>query len=146
MEDVMDAVTDLTRQCKKLEERNLQLETELASKWSSAEETGHAMIEDREIHGHMLKEAKRKLNLVKRKIADRERFITAQRDAASGKVVLDVGGTKFTTTLATLGDSVLAALFYAQQDVETGEDGAVFIDRDPHAFGNILQVPPSHSR
>lgn len=141
MEEVTSMVADLTRQCKELEQHNALLEVELARKQAFWQELGLIMAEDQEEHERAIRATRRKLRRLKRRLAERQRFADAQREAAQGRVVLDVGGTRFTTTLSTLGDSVLAALFYGRQDLDetVDDDGAVFIDRDPQAFAHILQ-------
>ncbi len=56
-------------------------------------------------------------------------------------VTLNVGGTKFSTTVATLTTepaSMLGALFSGRFPLETGEDGSIFIDRNGTNFGIIL--------
>mgnify|MGYP006079351461 CR=1 FL=1 len=57
------------------------------------------------------------------------------------RVKLNVGGTKFETTLSTLTrypDSLLAALFSGRHKVLPCDDGYVFIDRDGTHFQTIL--------
>ncbi|GBF97932.1 hypothetical protein Rsub_10605 [Raphidocelis subcapitata] len=57
-------------------------------------------------------------------------------------VTLNIGGTKFTTTVATLRNapppSLLEAMFSGRHAVSTAEDGSVFIDRDSRHFGDVL--------
>ncbi|XP_062522028.1 uncharacterized protein LOC134196823 [Corticium candelabrum] len=58
-----------------------------------------------------------------------------------GKVKLDVGGHKFTTSLTTLKsqpDSMLAVMFSGRHQLATDEDGAYFIDRDGTHYRHIL--------
>lgn len=138
--EILALVADLSNRCRELEEHNAKLEEELRRKQAGLAGLRHLMAEEKAAHEMELAEAKGKLRTTKRKLAKREQLVESQRKMARAKVTLDVGGTRFTTTLATLGDSVLAALFYGGQDLESGEDGAVFIDRDPWAFGAILQV------
>jgi len=137
--EILALVADLSNRCRELEEHNAKLEEELRRKQAGLAGLRHLMAEEKAAHEMELAEAKGKLRTTKRKLAKREQLVESQRKMARAKVTLDVGGTRFTTTLATLGDSVLAALFYGGQDLESGEDGAVFIDRDPWAFGAILQ-------
>lgn len=68
-------------------------------------------------------------------------------DAAAAKkrqnniVNLNVGGTKFTTTLSTLTktpNSMLAAMFSGRFAATTDEKNRFFIDRDGKHFGTIL--------
>lgn len=57
------------------------------------------------------------------------------------RVKLNVGGTKFETTLSTLTkypDSLLAAMFSGRHKVPACDDGYVFIDRDGAHFQTIL--------
>ena len=56
-------------------------------------------------------------------------------------VTLDVGGTKYRTTLSTLTkypDSMLGAMFSGRHDLPQQEDGSYFIDRDGEAFKYII--------
>ena len=56
-------------------------------------------------------------------------------------VTLDVGGTKYRTTLSTLTkypDSMLGAMFSGRHDLPQQEDGSYFIDRDGEAFKYVL--------
>jgi hypothetical protein len=70
------------------------------------------------------------------------------------RVKLNVGGSRFETTLSTLTrhpESMLAAMFSGRHEVPQDEDGYVFIDRDGTHFRailnflrtGILNVPPS---
>ena len=57
------------------------------------------------------------------------------------RVKLNVGGSKFETTLTTLTtypDSMLGAMFSGRHEVPPDEEGCVFIDRDGTHFGTIL--------
>ncbi|XRA97889.1 BTB_2 domain-containing protein [Pycnococcus provasolii] len=62
--------------------------------------------------------------------------------AARGKISLDVGGVKFTTSLTTLlavpGSLFTTMLANGQDAVPMDEDGRVFIDRDGERFRTIL--------
>lgn len=71
------------------------------------------------------------------------------------RVKLNVGGSKFETTLSTLTGqpgSMLAAMFSGRHEVPQDEDGYVFIDRDGTHFrtilnflrSGVLHVPSSH--
>ena len=56
-------------------------------------------------------------------------------------VTLDVGGTKYRTTLSTLTkypDSMLGVMFSGRHDLPQQEDGSYFIDRDGEVFKYIL--------
>ena len=57
------------------------------------------------------------------------------------RVKLNVGGSKFETTLSTLTrypDSMLGAMFSGRHEVPPDDEGYVFIDRDGTHFGAIL--------
>eukprot|EP01027_Heterolobosea_sp_BB2_P009921 GEZU01014604.1.p1 GENE.GEZU01014604.1~~GEZU01014604.1.p1 ORF type:complete len:207 (-),score=47.40 GEZU01014604.1:104-724(-) len=57
------------------------------------------------------------------------------------KLKLNVGGTRFETTLTTLTsdtESMLAAMFSGRYNMEPDEDGEYFIDRDGSVFGFVL--------
>jgi hypothetical protein len=57
------------------------------------------------------------------------------------RVKLNVGGTRFETTLSTLTrhpDSMLAAMFSGRHDLQPDDEGYVFIDRDGTHFRVIL--------
>ena len=60
---------------------------------------------------------------------------------ASSNVKLNVGGSKFETTLSTLTrypDSMLGAMFSGRHEVPPDDEGYVFIDRDGTHFRAIL--------
>jgi hypothetical protein len=60
---------------------------------------------------------------------------------ASSKIKLDVGGWKYTTSLATLSSepqSMLAAMFSGRHELSVDSEGYHFIDRNGQYFGIIL--------
>jgi len=66
-------------------------------------------------------------------------FLTKTRK----KIRLDVGGTLFTTSLATMQavhepQSMLAAMFGGRFELQEDENGHIFLDRDPTNFQHIL--------
>jgi mRNA-degrading endonuclease HigB of HigAB toxin-antitoxin module len=68
-------------------------------------------------------------------------FYEKTQKESKGKVVLDVGGKFYTTTVTTLCSepkSMLATMFSGRYDLPQSEDGSIFIDRDGDYFGNIL--------
>jgi hypothetical protein len=57
-------------------------------------------------------------------------------------IILNVGGERFATSLATLrgtSGTLLEEMFREGSDTPCGPDGSYFIDRDPTAFGYVLQ-------
>eukprot|EP01012_Entosiphon_sulcatum_P062621 TRINITY_DN8906_c0_g1_i1.p1 TRINITY_DN8906_c0_g1~~TRINITY_DN8906_c0_g1_i1.p1 ORF type:complete len:461 (-),score=60.02 TRINITY_DN8906_c0_g1_i1:21-1403(-) len=61
----------------------------------------------------------------------------------NGPIGLNIGGTVFVTSLQTLlsdfePSSMFRALFGGKHEVKRDQQGQVFIDRDPHHFGSIL--------
>ena len=65
-------------------------------------------------------------------------------DKCKGRVKLNVGGVKYETTLTTLtadGDnSMLGSMFSGRHELQTNDEGEVFIDRDGKHFGYILNM------
>jgi hypothetical protein len=68
----------------------------------------------------------------------------------NNKIMLDIGGQKFTTTLTTLTrfpDTMIGAMFSGRHDLKIDESGAFFIDRDGRHFChilNFLRSPEGH--
>ena len=66
---------------------------------------------------------------------------TGQQPRGTGKVKLDVGGFKFTTSRATLcrfPGTFLEVMFSGRHDYPDMEDGSYFIDRDGRHFHHVL--------
>lgn len=66
---------------------------------------------------------------------------TEQRCNLTGPITLNVGGTRYTTSLATLSrypDSVLSKMFEGAFSLKPENDGSYFIDRDGQTFRFIL--------
>jgi hypothetical protein len=67
----------------------------------------------------------------------------------TGPVTLNVGGTKFTTTVSTLTsqkDNFFDGLFSGKFPIVKEADGSIFIDRSPTYFGNILDYLRNSSK
>jgi hypothetical protein len=81
---------------------------------------------------------------VERKRAALEEEKTAMKTAhifQKSKILLDVGGHKFTTsrlTLTSIPDTYLASLFSGRFELTSDPEGAYFIDRDGRHFHHIL--------
>jgi kelch-like protein 17 (actinfilin)/kelch-like protein 20 len=77
--------------------------------------------------------------------ADLQREIAAmqkQQEAQQGRVVLDIGGYRYTTsvqTLRRLPGTFFDAYFSGRYTMDRSKDGSIFIDRDGKHFGQMLQ-------
>eukprot|EP00906_Rhabdomonas_costata_P016443 RCo023581 len=79
--------------------------------------------------------------LQQEKVRNSELQRNVSRPETDSKVVLDVGGTLFETTVKTLTSepgSMLEAMFSGRFPVQKESDGTVFLDRDPTHFPVIL--------
>jgi hypothetical protein len=64
-----------------------------------------------------------------------------QQEAQQGRVVLDVGGYRYKTsvqTLRRLPGTCFDAYFSGRYTMDRSEDGSIFIDRDGKHFGQVL--------
>jgi hypothetical protein len=92
----------------------------------------------------LLTEAKTKLeeaNKLEMKLAEEKNRVQDQNLRAAKKVLLDVGGVFYATSLTTLTsqtDSMLAGMFSGRFPFEKDENGRIFIDRSGALFGIIL--------
>jgi hypothetical protein len=77
--------------------------------------------------------------------ADLHREIAAmqkQQEAQQGRVVLDIGGYRYTTSvqsLRRLPGTFFDAYFSGRYIMDRSEDGSIFIDRDGKHFGQVLE-------
>jgi predicted site-specific integrase-resolvase len=77
--------------------------------------------------------------------ADLHREIAAMhkhKEAQEGRVVLDIGGYRYTTsvqTLRRLPHTFFDAYFSGRYAMDRCEDGSIFIDRDGEHFGQVLE-------
>jgi N-acetylneuraminic acid mutarotase len=65
-----------------------------------------------------------------------------QQEAQQGRVVLDIGGYRYTTsvqTLRRLPGTFFAAYFSGRYTMDQSGDGSIFIDRDGRHFGQVLE-------
>jgi hypothetical protein len=68
--------------------------------------------------------------------------IQKHKVAQQGRVVLDVGGYRYTTSIQTLRrlpGTFFDAYFSGRYAMEQGEDGSIFLDRDGEHFGKVLE-------
>jgi hypothetical protein len=91
------------------------------------------------------KERSKGLAEVAKEKADLHREIAAmqkQQEAQQGRVVLDIGGYRYTTSLQTLRrlpGTFFDAYFSGRYTMDRSEDGSIFIDRDGKHFGQVLE-------
>jgi hypothetical protein len=93
--------------------------------------------------GDMLKERYNQLEEAEKKLEnEKEKFDAAHKMIETFKdpIKLNIGGKIFMTSKSTLlkEESMLAAMFSGRHELQKGDDGAYFIDRDPKHFGKIL--------
>ena len=116
---------------KKEERQAIQMERERVL-LEAKKERQSAMFETQK-KAEVVEEEKKEWELEKKRI---------QTTKAFEKIVtLNVGGTKYTTSLSTLTkypDSMLGAMFSGRHALPQQEDGSYFIDRDGDMFSNIL--------
>merc|ERR1719193_1483241 len=79
--------------------------------------------------------------MTKRKEKDEKQRKKIKRIHFQERIKLNIGGKRFETTLQTIracAGSMLAAMFSGNFNMEPGEDGAYFIDRDGEMFVPLL--------
>ena len=99
--------------------------------------------EMKEKQAALLREHEERLDALKQAQLEfaREKELVAPAVQIGSRVKLNVGGTSFETarTVLAMAPGFFGALFSGRHEVSTGDDGAVFIDRDPEHFRHILQ-------
>jgi hypothetical protein len=75
--------------------------------------------------------------------ADLHREVAAMhkhKEAQEGRVVLDIGGYRYTTSVQTLRRLPFFDAYFSSRDaINRCEDGSIFIDRDGEHFGQVLE-------
>jgi hypothetical protein len=64
-----------------------------------------------------------------------------QQEEEQGRIVLDIGGVRYTTSVQTLRripGTFFDAYFSGRHTMHRREDGSIFIDRDGEHFGQVL--------
>jgi len=118
-------MTDLLQQLQKAEEENEELTAEMVE--VKKENQNLKTLQEN------IKKEKEELDVVFTV------FYEKIQNDYKGKVVLDVGGKLYTTSVTTLCSepkSMLATMFSGRFSLP--QDGSIFIDRDGEYFGNIL--------
>ena len=113
----------------------LQAEEEAKQIVAAARDQANLIVVEAEQEAARIAEERAAWEEEKATIAETQSF-------SGGKVVLDVGGTKFATRLSTLqaGEaegSMLGAMFSGRHPLEKDEDGSYFIDRDGRTFHHV---------
>ena len=109
------------------------IEREKKRERESIENERQSTMLDLKKEAEVVKEERKKWELEKKRMQDTQTFEKI--------VTLNVGGTKYTTSLSTLTkypDSMLGAMFSGRHALPQQEDGSFFIDRDSDTFSNIL--------
>ena len=109
------------------------IEREKKKERESIEKERQSAMLDLRKEAEVVKEERKKWELEKKRMQDTQTFEKI--------VTLNVGGTKYTTSLSTLTkypDSMLGAMFSGRHALPQQEDGSFFIDRDGDTFSHIL--------
>ena len=137
-------VVETDRERQKLEQEKADIkEKEEKMRKSLQAEFDKKEEEQREAFKKMQEELQRKVDILQaeRRDWEEEKMRLKQTRVFEKVVTLDVGGTKYRTTLSTLTkypDSMLGAMFSGRHDLPQQEDGSYFIDRDGEMFKYIL--------
>ena len=137
-------VVETNRERQKLEQEKADIkEKEKKMRKSLQAEFDKKEEEQREEFKKMQEELQRKVDILQaeRRDWEEEKVRLKQTRVFEKVVTLDVGGTKYRTTLSTLTkypDSMLGAMFSGRHDLPQQEDGSYFIDRDGEVFKYIL--------
>ena len=106
-------------------------------------ERERVLLEAKKEHHSAMLEAQKKAKVVEeeKKEWESEKKRIQETKTFEKIVTLNVGGTKYITSLSTLTkypDSMLGAMFSGRHALPQQEDGSFFIDRDGDTFSNIL--------
>jgi hypothetical protein len=125
----------LDRDREKLEAERAELLEEHEEKLKNVDDKWDKMVEEHASAFKTLEEERRIFEAEKAKIS-------AENGKLKSKVKLDVGGTIYATsrtTLTSVRDSMLDAMFSGRHALEEDEDGCIFIDRDGATFKLVLE-------
>jgi N-acetylneuraminic acid mutarotase len=103
-----------------------------------ARERAKGLAEVNEERAKVLAEVAKEKTDLRREIAAMQK----QQEAQEGRVVLDIGGYRYTTsvqTLRRLPGTFFDAYFSGRYTMDRSEDGSIFIDRDGKHFGQVLE-------
>ena len=123
-----------------MEQEREELERERANLQEKEDEIRERLQEEYDKKEKELQESRDEL-AAERRDWEEEKERVKQTKVFEKVVTLDVGGTKYRTTLSTLTkypDSMLGAMFSGRHNLPQQEDGSYFIDRDGDAFSAIM--------
>ena len=124
----------LNKRADALKDAEEQMKKELETRRSELQEKEEAMRAE-------IEEERKQLRIETEKLEAEKEAMKGVHTFQSGRLKLDVGGHKFTTSRTTLTsqpDSMLAAMFSGRHTLVKDEEGAYFIDRDGTHFRFIL--------
>jgi vacuolar-type H+-ATPase subunit H len=133
-----------------LSKRNLHRYTEANEESAKVKKEAEALLTNAKEEAATVKEeAEAEAEELKREAREGREALEKEKDAMEGahtfrnsKILLDVGGHKFTTsrqTLTTIPNTYLASMFSGRFALATdASDGAYFIDREGKNFGHVL--------
>lgn len=99
------------------------------------------LVAEKEKFSEWKSEQLKRLDEEKSRITNEKKVVTEIVQSQSGRVVLNVGGNRFDTSVATLTkdqNSMLAAMFSGRYAMKEEADGSYFVDRDGSQFRYIL--------
>ena len=123
-----------------MEQEREELERERANLQEKEDEIRERLQEEYDKKEKELQESHDELE-AERRDWEEEKKRVKQTKVFEKVMTLDVGGTKYRTTLSTLTkypDSMLGVMFSGRHDLPQQEDGSYFIDRDGELFKYIL--------
>ena len=124
----------LNKRADALKDAEEQMKKEIETRRAELQEKEEAMRAE-------IKEERKQLRIETEKLEAEKEAMKGVHTFQSGRLKLDVGGHKFTTSCTTLTsqpDSMLAAMFSGRHTLVKDEEGAYFIDRDGTHFRFIL--------
>jgi len=122
--------------------RKNELLKELTAEKDKLQKATEAFENEMRLEKERLEIEKRNLDKLKNELQKQRETIEDPQLLTLSKIKLDVGGTKFSTSLTTLTSqpgSMLAAMFSGRYALKKDEDGSYFIDRNGQLFEPILE-------
>ena len=133
-ENLSEVTKALNKRANALKDAEEQMKKDIETRRAELQEKEDAMRAE-------IKEERKQLRIETEKLEAEKEAMKVVHTFQSGRLKLDVGGHKFTTSCTTLTsqpDSMLAAMFSGRHTLVKDEEGAYFIDRDGTHFRFIL--------